>query len=317
MARVHGPIKFYLNKNEVVLILVGRNVSFYIDEFIEHHRSLGAEYLIYIDNGSTDDSISRASSYNNVIVATCTVDFRRYQRMLRYFSATLFAEGGWRLVLDADEMFDYFGSTRLALPDLAQYLTTRGHTGLVAQMLEMVPPSTLPIESVANYEDSIRNFNTYSLGNISSYDYYDENIRWSWFLKQNSLADPLVKIMFGGLRRTLFGEDCCLSKHAFFRMGTEVTPLPHPHVTTGLHCTDFTGLIRHYKFSGDFLARERERIENNLLSHQEAQLRMNVLEQNETLSFVLPDTQFDPTLEGLLDQGFLAASGAARRVLLD
>lgn len=313
---ISGPKKFHLKDHQIAVILLGRNVSYYLDDFIEHHRALGAEYLVYIDNGSSDDSVDRARKHPNTIVATCSGDFQKYQGMIRYFSTTLFVEGGWRLALDVDEMFDYLGSNHMSLPDLTRFLSANGQTGLVAQMLEMVPSGPLSLAKGLDYGKSRDIFQSYSLGNITKYDYHSDAIKFNWFQSQNNITNDHIKIMFGGLRRTLFGEDCCLTKHPLFRIDTGVYPMPHPHVTTGLLCADFTALIRHYKFVGDILIREKDLLEQKRIAHGETKLRVAALSKNKELSFLLPDSQFNSTPECLLDQEFLVASSKARRVFL-
>jgi hypothetical protein len=316
LRHVSGPKKLHLKDNEIAVILLGRNVSYYLDDFIEHHRALGAEYLVYIDNGSSDDSLNRATKYSNTVVATCSANFRQHQDMMRYFSATLFVEGGWRLSLDADEMFDYLGANHMAMPDLTRYLATEGQNGLVAQMLEMVPPGTLPPVKNLDYRNSREVFQSYSLGNITKFDYHSEEIKFNWLLSQNNIPDDSIKIMFGGLRRTLFGEDCCLTKHPLFRVESGVSPMLHPHVSTGLRCANFTSLIRHYKFAGDMLNREQNLLLQNRITHAETALRVTKLSKDKELSFLLPDSQFSPTPESLLEQEFLVASKSVRKAFL-
>lgn len=309
---IHGPEKLYLEDHEVALIVLGRDVGFHLRTLLDYHRGLGADYLIYFDNGSTDESIEIAKSYPNTIVASCPAQYREYQMNMRYYAATLFIEGGWRLVLDSDEMLDYPGSDHLKLPDLTQKLTSQGHTGLVCQMLEMVPPGPLTNFQGLSFDEAVTQFNSYSLADIDARDYYSQKTRWRWYLEKNKISNPDIKVMFGGIRATLFGEDCCITKHPLFKMGPEIDPGAHPHVSTGLACADFSGVLKHYKFSGDFLDREKERIAARRLKTNEAVLRLSRFADEPDLSFKLPTSQYDPTVEGLLEDGFLVASDAAK-----
>ncbi|MEL6800425.1 MAG: glycosyltransferase family 2 protein [Pseudomonadota bacterium] len=312
VTHIHGPQKFTLRDDEVALVILGRNVSYHLKTVVEHHRALGADYLMYMDNGSTDDSIEIAKSFPNTIVATCPLQFREYQMNMRHYASTLFIDGGWRLVLDSDELLHYPGCDHLALPDLTQRISAEGHTAMVCQMLEMVPPGPLSAHQGLSFPETIRQFNSYSLADIDARDYYSQETRWRWFLEQNKISNPDIKVMFGGIRATLFGEECCMTKHPLFKMGPEIDPGAHPHVSTGLSCTDFSGVLKHYKFSGDFLDREKERIAAQRLKHNEAVLRLSRFADEPDLSFKLPTSQFDPTVEGLLEDGFLVASDAAK-----
>jgi hypothetical protein len=312
---LRGPRMFHLADDEICGVLLGRNVAYTIDEFMAHYRALGMTHLVYLDNGSDDGSVERMAAHDNVIVARNTLNFRDYQRDLRFVSATMFCEGGWRLAVDFDEILDYPGAPELSLPGLARRLSERGQTGLVAQMLEMVPDGPLEDHSGVDFATARRLFRYYSTQNITSYDYHSEECPLHWFLAQNSVDEPHVPFMYGGLRRTLFAEECCLSKHVLFRMGPGVTPLCHPHVTTGLRCADFTVLLKHYKFAGGFLEQERRRQAEGRLYHNESDLRLAAFARNEHMSLMLPEMRSDPTPEELLDDGFLMATPAARAVL--
>lgn len=316
VTHVHGPKKFRLRDNEVALVILGRDVTYHLKKVVEHHRAMGADYLIYLDNGSTDDSIELAKTFPNTIVATCPLGFREYQMNMRQYASTLFVEGGWRLVLDTDELLDFPGADRMHLPDLTQMLTAQGHTAMVCQMLEMVPPGPLSGYQGLSFDDTVKAFNSYSLADIDARDYYSKVTRWHWFMEQNKTTNPDIKIMFGGIRATLFGEECCITKHPLFKMGPEVNPGVHPHVSTGVTCADFSGVLRHYKFSGDFLEREKARISEQRLKHNEAVLRISRFAEEPDLSFLLPTSQQDPTVESLLDDGFIVASEDARRRLV-
>ena len=312
VTHVHGPEKFVLGDDEVALVILGRNVSYHLKTIVEHHRAMGADYLMYLDNGSTDDSIELAKSFPNAIVATCPLGFREYQMNMRAYASTLFIEGGWRLVLDSDELLDFPGADRMRLPDLTRKLNTEGHTGLVCQMLEMVPPGPLSAHQGLSFEDTLKAFNSYSLADIDARDYHSKVTRWHWYMDQNEITNPDIKIMFGGIRATLFGEECAITKHPLFKMGPGVNPGVHPHISTGLRCADFSGVLRHYKFSGDFLDREKARIAEQRLKHNEAVLRISRFAEEPDLSFLLPTSKQDPTIESLLEDGFLVASDAAK-----
>ena len=100
-----------------------------------------------------------------------------------------------------------------------------------------------------------------------------------------------------------------------FRAGRGVDPLIHPHITTGLRCADFTVLLKHYKFAGEFLKRERRRQTEGRVAHNETNLRLTALSHDGSMKLTVPGMQADPTIDRLLDDGFLMASEQARRVL--
>lgn len=313
---ISGPKRFDLAENDVALIFLGRDIRYFLPAFFQHYRDLGIERFVYLDNGSRDGSEEFVANQPGTIVAQCDLNFRDYQSALRYTLANDFLSGGWRLGVDSDELLDYPEATRLSVPDLVGRLAERGHTGLVAQMLEMVPEHSLRAVSGLDFEASIQAFNRYSTDNVTAIEYHSDTPPLGYFLQFNTVADPGVKIMTGGLRRTLFGEDCMLTKHLLFKDAPTVLPFAHPHATCGLQCSDFTAVLKHYKFSGDYLEREIKRKAEKRLSHSEGETRLKALAEQGDIDFASLDLRQNPTVDDLIDQGFLFVSDQARRALL-
>jgi hypothetical protein len=117
------------------------------------------------------------------------------------------------------------------------------------------------------------------------------------------------------LRNKAFGEDCCLTKHALFRMDKGVVPHPHPHVTTGVTCTDFTALLKHYKFAGGVFDREKKLLAENRIFHDETKLRVARFEAEGDLDLSQYTEHVSPDVAKLTEQGFLTASPQAREML--
>lgn len=310
-----GPRKFDLEPNDVCGVLLGRNISFFIPEFMKHYRALGMDYLVYLDNGSDDDSVAQMSSYDRVIVLSNTLNFRSYQPQLRSQVANLYASGGWRLAVDADEILRYPGDRHIDLKDLVLRLEKRGQTGLLAQMLEMVPDGPLETVDGMTFAEARRKFLHYSLNDISAYPYHSEKVPLHGMLARNRAEEQSLSFMYGGLRRTLFTEDCCLSKHVLYKPGPGVVPLMNPHVTVGLNIADFTAVLQHYKFAGGFLQRERRRQREGRIRHNETDLRLATLARSPEMTLTVPGMRSDPTPERLLREGFLTATEHSRRVL--
>lgn len=314
-SHVAGPKRFDLSDDDVALVCVGRNTAFYLPTFFDWHRALGIEKFVYIDNGSSDGSVDVASNQSGTIVANCSASFKDYQGLIRLYSAQMFVRGGWRLVVDADELFDYPGSNRLKIREILRQLNALGKTAVVAQMLDMIPNGTLSDIQNGTYDKAIQSCGYYDISEIEKKDYFSQEIKFKWFLEQNLISNSDIKFHFGGIRRTLFGEDCCLSKHPLFRPGPNTLVLPHPHVSTGLNCADFTALLRHYKFTGDFVERERKLLAEGRIAHGETALRMNTMMKKPNLRFVQPTSLRYSTPEDLIDKGFLVMSGEMKKFL--
>lgn len=303
-----GPSHFQLDHNEIALILVGRNVSHFLEHNIEYHRELGVTKVVYIDNGSDDESLHIAQSFPDTITAKTSADFSKYQNQIRFFANTLYTKGGWHLAIDPDELIDFADRKGKSLQHVVEYMEGRGHTGLVAQMLEMVSSENIRDTQKTDFRSECKYFTRYDLRNISEEPYHKGKKNWQSRLKENTVTNPDINVLHGGLRRTVFGEDCCLTKHALFKPGPGVSPMSHPHVTTGLRCTDFTAVLKHYKFAGNMISREQRLLQEGRISHGETALRMSKLESDPETNLGSVAQFSCPTPEKLIEQGFLKMS---------
>jgi hypothetical protein len=272
---------------------------------VDYYRSRGVSKLIYLDNGSSDGSEAFFASLPDTIVAQCHLNFRDWQRELRYCLASDYASGGWRLAVDADELLDYRGSDRMNIPLLVEQLADQGFTGLVAQMLEMVPRGSLRGHEGKTFEQCVQTFNCYSTDNITSNAYQSPDDPLHFFTRENRVGDERINIMHGGLRRTVFGENCLLTKHVLFKDGSNVLPMPHPHFTCGLSIADFTAVLYHYKFAGPYIPKEESLAHQGRLSHHEGKARLAVVRKITDVIFDFDELRENPTIDGLVSQSFL------------
>jgi hypothetical protein len=270
-----------------------------------YYRSRGVSKLIYLDNGSSDGSDEFFASLPDTIVAQCHLNFRDWQRELRYCLASDFASGGWRLAVDADELLDYRGSEQMNIPSLVGHLADRGFTGLVAQMLEMVPRGSLQMHEEKTFAECVQSFNCYSTDNITSSAYHSPDDPLHFFTRENRVGDERINIMRGGLRRTVFGEDCLLMKHVLFKDGNNVLPMPHPHFTCGLSVADFTAVLYHYKFAGPYIQKEKSLAREGRLFHREGKARLASVQKTGDVIFDFDGLRQNPTIDDLVLHGFL------------
>lgn len=312
---LHGPAMTHLADDQVALIIVGRDVSYFLEHHIRYHLALGISHIVYMDNGSTDNSIEIARRFPDITIATCTADFRLHEGRIRYLANTCFLKGGWRLAIDPDELLDYPGSNRIDLPELTRRMNARGHSAMVAQMLDMVFDGPASAASGIDFAEAEQVFSQFSLAKISKTSYHGSGLPWAWFLEKNHISNSEISILFGGLRSAAFGENCCLTKHALFRIGKGVVPHPHPHVTTGVTCTDFSAVLRHYKFAGDTLKREKRLLSENRVAHEETKLRVSIMEKDNEINLSTYAEHQGFNVDKLIDHGFLKISDSAMKML--
>lgn len=308
MQLVQGSGWHDLAPGDIQLVCVGRNMAYYIDYMMDYYSRLGVASFVYIDNCSDDNSLEILAKWKSCIVVQTGASFKDYQSEIRYISATQFAGAGWRLAIDPDEILDISG---IHSGDVKSYIAScadRNISGAVAQMLEMVPAKSIGISDLTSFEDAQDLFCSYSVSEIEAYGYFDKAMPFSGLIKGNSAVGGIFpEWKFGGLRRQLFGEFCCLTKHPVFYYKQGVVPLIHPHFTSGLNLADETLLLKHYKFSGDFYQREARFVDEHRLSHDEAALRVSKIAQSDGISFEnISDLQRLDCVDQLYESGFLS-----------
>lgn len=312
---VCGPRRLKVGDADVVLAMLGRDSAFFLDEFYEHHKKLGIAHFVYLDNDSSDNSVSIASSFPNTTVLRSRLNFREHESIMRSLMCTEVVEGGWRLCLDDDERFDYPNSANLKLPDLVTRMTSVGYTGMIAQMLDMVPAGPISAYTHLDMHGVREAYDRCYLGHIRRMPYHEVEFGLSYFSLLNKIESRDQSILFGGLRGAIFGEVCALTKHPLFRMAEGVMPMNHPHFSGGLFCAPVDAVLYHYKFAGGIAQRELARIQQQRLSPNvtsDAATRTNKFVQNPDLELSVPGMEVRPTFQRLYESGYLFSSDRGR-----
>src|SRR5437588_5791323 len=117
VTHVYGPQTVHLASNEAAVTCVIKNGEFYIEAFIKHYSQFGFRHIFFLDNGSTDQTISLARNYKNVSVCKSNLSIQTNQTLLKKYLAQKSVRGGWCLDADIDEFFDYPCSDVLRLPE--------------------------------------------------------------------------------------------------------------------------------------------------------------------------------------------------------
>jgi hypothetical protein len=308
---LHGPSQVNLAVDEVGVVCLMRDAAYFVGPFIAHHRALGVRHIVIIDNGSSDDTVTIAAGFDDVTVIRNTLPAKRYEVLLRTQAARVF-RGGWVLFVDADEMFEV--PLGAPLPRLTAYLNAQGFTAMVTQMLDLFGPLPYGAGKGLTYRQVVAQADHYSLGQVVSVPYHDrDQIGFSWFLDGN---DGDVALKIGGLRAEVFGEACFLSKHSLVRNVAGVQLMTHPHSASGVRVADVTGLLRHYKLAGDYLARDRASVAAGTWDHAEDAKRLAAAQGGDAFTIAPAAPQVYSGAAVLVDQGFLTVSDDYRRFIL-
>lgn len=305
---VHGPATLDVPKSEVLAIVLVRDGSYYMDVFFEHYRRLGVQHFAFIDNGSTDDTLTRLMREPGVIVDQCTLPLAGYEDLIRQYPAQKYGQNRWCLYVDMDELFTFEGAEMLGLSGLTAHLETQGATALMAQMLEMFPKAPLRETAELSYAQAVETFSFFDISHVRRYPYHSSEIEFAALLTDNTVPNDALQFCFGGVRGKVFGENCCLTKHPLIFNGSEVTPAPHPHLSMGVRCADITGVIKHYKFAGNTAARDAASLSSGDLAHGEDAARAAVLSQTPDVTLFSLDARPWNRVELLIRAGFLVGS---------
>jgi glycosyltransferase involved in cell wall biosynthesis len=306
---VSGPKKINLNHNEVVLVCLLKDAEYYLEHLIEHHRSIGVKHFLLVDNGSTDRTRELFATAPDVTVYSNTLPAKEYECLLRAQIARHAVKGGWFLFADSDELIAFSRGEGRHISEFIEYCNQNKYDAVIGQVLDLFSPISIESSSSLTYSESVKAFNLYSTNDINYYDYFDtQNIGFYWDMRNNSISNDKIKFMFGGIRKEVFGENCCLTTHRLVRNSPHIELYSHPHCSGNIHCADFTFLIRHYKFCGNFWEREKAQVRKADWEHGEDKKRMAVLNGQE--DFVISGRQqysLEDT-EELISKGFLECS---------
>ncbi len=249
---VHGPEEVAYGPEELVVVCLMRDGRPYLKSFIEHYFSLGVKHIFFLDNGSTDGTVSVAQSYENVTVLQTDLPFKEYKFFLKRYLITRFGKGRWVLYVDIDELFDYPYSDVVSLDSLLRYLTERSYTAVVGQMLDMFPEEPLMRAGSGEGEDEplkeLHRF--YDISNIRT-EYYR-----AFRESDSTVASDEIGVYRDGIHKTVFDQRALLTKHPLMFLDDEIRPMdPAVHWVGGARVADVTCVLFHYKFLGDFYER--------------------------------------------------------------
>jgi glycosyltransferase involved in cell wall biosynthesis len=299
-----------LGADDVGVVCLMRDAAYFVGSFIDYHRALGVRHIVIVDNGSSDETVSIAAGFDDVTIIRNTLPAKIYEVLLRSQAAHVF-RGGWILFADADEMFEV--PFDAPLQHLTAYLNARGFTAMVTQMLDLFSPLPYGASKAWSYHQVVTMADRYSLGQVVSVPYHDrDRIGFSWFIDSN---DGNVALKIGGLRAEVFGEACFLSKHSLVRNIAGVQLMTHPHCASGVKVADVTGLLRHYKLAGDYLARDRASVAAGTWDHAEDAKRLAAAKGGDAFKIQPATPQLYSGTAALVDQGFLEVSDAYRRFI--
>jgi len=212
---LHGPKKIAYGKHELVVLCLVRNAQTYIESFVEHYLKLGAKHIVFLDNGSEDDTVLIARRYERVTVLRAKLPFKYYRNELKKYLVSRFGKGRWSLYVDQDELFDYPYSDAVSLKSLLGYLNEHRYTTVVTQLLDMFADRPLSNQTGRKGGSLKERYRFYDISAIRERDYKQAHSSH----KSNVVTNDNIKVLKGGIRKILFSSGANLTKHSLTFLG--------------------------------------------------------------------------------------------------
>jgi len=238
---------------QIVGIIVARDEILRLPDCLRHHRSLGVDRFVVVDNGSTDGTTEYLCRQPDIDViytedsfaeAGCGLDWQRYV-------VSRYGFGRWYLLIDCDELLVYDRMREYNLRQLAEAFKRRGITFLHATMIDM-------------YRREPIGQNRFRSGDsmLATCPYFDED---SYLLEDNSGKNLMLR---GGPRVRLMSTpersfDNNISKYPFVFWHRGVYARSVHQYSAAFSRRSPSAALLHFKFLDDFAPRVEKAIREN------------------------------------------------------
>jgi glycosyltransferase involved in cell wall biosynthesis len=303
--QLSGPVRIDGGPGEVVVISVMRNSEPWLKSFLDHHRSMGMRHFVILDNGSTDRTVEFLSKQQDVTLLRTYAPYHAYENTMKRYLAKRYCRNRWCLCLDADERFDFPRSAQMSLSKLIEYLNHKSFNAVVTQMLDMFsdrPIADAKIELNANLQTQ---YPFYDLSNIVKTPY-----------TFGEISNPAIMTYHGGIRKTVFGTNNCLSKVSLFLMDGKIRPFVAWHHAQNARLADISCVLLHFPFVDSFYEKVTEAVKSGrygYLTTDEYTSYFAGLQKLPELRLKLESARKLASVDELVDNGFLVESADYRK----
>jgi hypothetical protein len=301
--RLTGPATVPNAPDTFVVVCLVRDGVTYIDEFLRHYRALGARHMVILDNGSTDGTVERLAGEPDVTTLSTLKPYKIYKDIMKRHLVNRYGRHGWVLCVDIDELFEYPGRHALPMGQVLAYLNAKGYTAVLAHLLDMFPARGIteaPVQTSWRREHRFYDLNCLER---HAYDAY--------YKGANISSTPSLEVFYGGIRSSKFQVNAFLSKHPLL-FPSKGLHYENAHNVRGARVADFTAVLLHYKYAGDFVKYAQRIVAEKSFwaGSAEYQAYLTALDREAGLNLHTADSNELGNVDELVAKGFLITSKA-------
>ena len=158
-----------IRSGAILAFVTVRNESARLPHFIDHHRRLGVDHFLIVDNDSVDGSRDWLAGQPDVSLWVAKGSYKQSRFGLDWLTwlQRRHGHGHWCLTLDADEILIYPYCETRNLHALTERLCGDGLYAFGAMMLDMYPKGPLSAQTFAPGQDPLQALPWFDSGNYA------------------------------------------------------------------------------------------------------------------------------------------------------
>ena len=156
-----------ITPDAILVVSTMRNERLRLPYFLAHHRALGVDHFLIVDNDSDDGTREYLSAQPDVSLWSTPHSYRLSRFGVDWLTwlQMKYAHGHWCLTVDADEIFIYPHHDTRNLRALTEWLDMKGIASFGALMLDMYPKGPLQDQTYAPGDDPFDVLQWFDRGN--------------------------------------------------------------------------------------------------------------------------------------------------------
>ena len=156
-----------LPRDAILCFSTVRNEMARLPAFLRHHRALGVDQFLMVDNGSDDGSAAYLAGQPDVSLWSTRHGYKAARFGVDWLTVLMMrhGHGRWCLTLDADETFVYAHHDRRGLRALTDWLDLTGRPAMGALMLDLYPEGALGAVPLPEGADPVAALPWFDAGN--------------------------------------------------------------------------------------------------------------------------------------------------------